>query len=366
MTFANKPVLVFWEMTKACPLSCAHCRADAIRNPLPGELTTQEGKRLIDQITLFGKPYPVMIFTGGDPLARKDLYDLLEYARDKGVSFAVSPAVSDSLTLEVLRKLKDIGVSSISVSLDGSTGDTHDGIRQVAGTYGRTIDTIRKAIEIGLPIQVNTAVMRRNMREMPAIFKLIRGLGVRTWEIFFLVKTGRGTGLEDLSAEESESVCNFLYDASRYGMIIRTVEAPFIRRVVRQRTHNDLYWKEAVYYGMRLELRSAMGEPHGPSTIRPLGTLDGDGIIFVSHNGTICPGGFLPLELGNMKADNIVDVYAGNGMLVKIRNREFEGPCGECEFRSECGGSRARACAYSGNPLGSDPSCIRSASAMGD
>lgn len=358
MTFANKPILVFWETTRACPLSCVHCRADAIENALPGELTTDEGKGLVDQIAAFGKPAPLIILTGGDPLKRRDIYDLMGYAKSKGIGVALSPAVSDSLTLDVLERIKAAGVSSISVSLDGAVKETHDEIRKVNGTYDRTIETIRSSLEIGLSIQVNTAVMRQNIREIPRIFELLSGLGVKTWEVFFLIKTGRGMDVIDISAEESESVCNFLYDASKYGMIIRTVEAPFIRRVAKQRSENGDYWKGDVYQNMRLELASSNGMPTGQSTIRPVGTLDGDGIIFVAYDGTISPGGFLPFPAGNVKADNIVDVYTKNDVFVGIRNRKFGGACGVCAFKKECGGSRARSYAYDGNPLGSDPACL--------
>ena len=358
MAFANKPILVFWEITKSCPLNCVHCRADAIENPLPGELTTKEGKSLIDQIAMFGKPAPLIIFTGGDPLKRKDLYELLAYARTKGISFAVSPAVSEHLTLGVLERLKAIGVSSISVSLDGAKKDTHDSIRKFDGTYDRTINVIRQATEIGLQIQVNTAIMEQNIEELPEIFGLLDSLGIKAWEVFFLIKTGRGTGVDDISATKSESVCNFLYDASRYNMVIRTVEAPFIRRVAKQRAENDSYWNDDFYAKMHSELVSLKGNPTGPSTIRPVGTLDGDGIMFVAYDGTIFPGGFLPVPVGNVKRDRIAEIYTKNVVFARIRDRAFDGPCGKCAYSQECGGSRARSYSYYGNPFGSDAACL--------
>ncbi len=358
MTFASRPILVFWETTRACPLSCVHCRANAIENPLPGELTTEEGKSLINQVAAFGKPMPLIIFTGGDPLKRKDIYELLEYAKSMGIGVALSPAVSDLLTLDVLNRLKRIGISSISVSLDGVSSKTHDGIRMVDGTYDRTIETIRNATDIGLPVQVNTAVMKRNMDEIPGIFELLFGLNVKTWEVFFLIKTGRGMEVMDISAEDGESVCNFLYDASKYGMTVRTVEAPFIRRVARQRSENDGYWKGKTYMKMRSELISSHGMPKEPSTIRPLGTLDGDGIIFVAYDGTVSPGGFLPFPAGNIKDSSLVEIYTKNDVFVKIKDRKFNGACGICAFRQECGGSRARAYAFGKDPLDSDPACL--------
>ena len=358
MTFSNKPILLFWETTRACPLRCVHCRADAIENPLPGELSTAEGRNLIDQVAAFGKPYPVIIFTGGDPLKRDDLYELLAYASSKGIGFAVSPAVSQFLTIEVLEKLKRSGAASISVSLDGAQKEIHDSIRQLNGTYERTISVMRQAIGIGLPVQVNTTVMKQNVTELPMMFKQLMELGIKVWEVFFLIKAGRGKGVDDLTPSECESVCNFLYDVSKCGIIVRTVEAPFIRRVAKRRERTDYWAEDELYLKMRSELDAFGYRPVAPSTIKPVGTLDGDGIMFVSYDGTVSPGGFLPLGVGNVKNGNIVDVYTKNELFMDIRERRLEGPCGTCAFKSECGGSRARAYAYSGNPLGSDSACF--------
>jgi len=356
--FASKPVLVFWEITRACPLSCAHCRASAISRPLPGELTTEEGFRLIDEVTAFGKPYPTMIFTGGDPLKRNDLSELLAYASEREIRFAVSPAVSELLTEDVIGRFKELGTSSISISLDGAKATTHDSIRRSEGTYERTLWSIRKALELGLNIQVNTTVMKTNLAEVPEIFHLVRTLGVKVWEVFFLVKVGRGTEVEDLEPGECESVCNLLYDASRYGVTVRTVEAPFIRRVARQRSESDAYQVDGVYLRMKDELLTLDGEPTGPSTIRPRGTLDGDGIIFVAYDGTIHPGGLLPVDLGNVKIDSLARVYRQNKLLRAIRARGMTGRCGACDYRLVCGGSRARAFAHAGDPLAPDPACM--------
>ncbi len=358
MSFDSKPVLVFWETTRACPLSCIHCRADTLSEPLSGELDTREGKALIDMLSGFGRPSPVMVFTGGDPLKRKDLFQLLEYASERGVASAVAPAVSMNLTHDTLDKMRSIGVSSISLSLDSSLSDVHDATRRVEGTFERTIDAVRYARRIGLGIQINTTVMRSNIAELPRIFALLKQEHVRVWEVFFLINTGRGAMIEDISANEYESVSNFLYDASHYGIVIRVVEGPFIRRVARQRNTYGMYWDAADYKLMHEGIISAFGEPTERSTIASKGTLDGDGIIFVAHDGTIYPGGFAPVPLGNVKSDNLVKVYKNNADLIKIRAREFSGTCGICDFKDICGGSRARAYASCGNLHGSDPACV--------
>ncbi|MDG6934269.1 MAG: TIGR04053 family radical SAM/SPASM domain-containing protein [Nitrososphaerota archaeon] len=356
--FEDRPVLVFWEMTRACPLFCLHCRASAVSEPLPGELTTKEGFELIDQVASFDKPTPTIIFTGGDPLKRKDLFEILNYASERGVKFAVSPAVSENLNMDSLGRIKETGASAISISLDGAKALTHDSIRRRDGSFKMTLEAISNALKLGLKVQVNTAVMKRNFEELPDIFALIKDLGVETWELFFLVQVGRGSGVEDLDPDQYESVCNFLYDASRYGILVRCVEAPFIRRVVRLRMKFIDYWGDGAYIRMRSRLTELCGEPEFHPSISLSGTLDGDGVVFVAYDGTVNPGGLLPLPLGDIRNDRLVDIYRQDKLLKEIRARQLHGLCGSCEFSSVCGGSRARAYSYFGDPLASDPACI--------
>jgi AdoMet-dependent heme synthase len=356
--FARAPMLVFWETTRACGLSCLHCRASAIPDPLPGELTPEEGLRLIDQVAEFGAPPPLLVFTGGDPLRRRDLPELLSHARSRGITPAVSPAVTELLTDDALRRLMDVGVTSVSLSLDGSSAATHDGIRRAHGTYERTVSAVRSALDLGLKLQINTAVLRPNVHELARIFHDLRAWGVPTWEVFFLVQVGRATAELDLRPEEYESVANFLYDASRYGVVVRTVEAPFVRRVLRLR-ESSAYWDAPLYRSLASELVAHDGPAPGPSSLGRRGTLDGDGIVFVAHDGTVQPGGLLPVPLGNVRTGSIVELYRGSELLRRIRTRDFSGPCGSsCPDRSACGGSRARAYAQTSDPLASDPACL--------
>lgn len=361
MRFERQPVLVFWETTRACDLSCVHCRASAQPDPLPGELTEEEGRDLLGQIAAFGRPAPVVVFTGGDPLKRKDLFSLAQHAADLGLRFALSPAVTELLTPEVLREAKELGAASVSVSLDGARPETHDAIRRKPGAYDRTVKVIRDALDLGLNIQVNTAVMRRNLEELPDLFHLLRSLGVPTWEVFYLIQVGRAMSAEDLTAEEFESVSQFLYDASRYRVVLRVVEGPFLRRVASQRREGDESWNAELYRSLHSRLLALEGPPEGPSNLGASGTLDGDGILFVAHDGTIFPGGFLPYTLGNVRHDDLVEVYRENELLRRIRAREVQGPCGVCAFKAVCGGSRARAFSRWGDPLASDPACLLAA-----
>ncbi len=352
------PHLVFYEVTRRCPLACVHCRARAQSEPLPGELSTGEARRWISQLSGFGTRLPVLVLTGGDPLAREDLPALIDAARSCGLPTAVSPAVSPSLTPASLRDLRSAGVTAISFSLDGATAATHEAIRRRPGVFHATLSALRASVDLGFRVQMNTTVLRTNVGELPSIFRQVRELGLAAWEVFFLVRTGRGENLEDLSAEEYEAVGQFLYDASRYGVAVRPIEAPFVRRIVRQRTAGVRPPHSLAYGHLSEELAAANGPPTGPASLRPEGPLDGDGTLFVGHDGTIFPGGFVEVPLGNVRTDPVVDVYRRHPTLERIRRREFRGQCGRCSYRAACGGSRARAFAADGDVFGSDPACV--------
>ena len=365
MDYSQRPLLVFWEVTKACPLSCRHCRANAILKPLPGELTTEEGFELLRQVAEFGKPYPVVVFTGGDPLMRSDIFELLDYAKSLGIPAALAPAVSERLLDEdVLKSIKGSGVYSVSISLDGATPTTHDYIRNREGVFEMTMKALRMIRSLEIPVQVNTTVMKVNVHELPMVVKLLRELNVRVWEVFFLIHVGRGIELEALSPDETEDVVNFLYDVSKYGFVVRTVEAPFYRRVAIQRFAAEsglakVELRHGPLYRQLMEgLTRLMGNP--PRAVdRPkiARTRDGDGVIFVAYNGDVSPSGFLPIKLGNVREEELVKIYRENPMLLRIRRGEYNGRCGECEYRLICGGSRARAYAELNDPLGEDPAC---------
>ena len=359
----EKPLLVFYETTKACPLACRHCRANALLKPLPTELNTEEAKKFIEDLTGFNKPYPVLILTGGDPLTRDDILELIDHAKLLGIPVALSPAVSTKLLNdELLRELKD-RVSSISISLDGARPETHNYIRRTAlesiDVFKTTLEVFSKLKSSGIEFQVNTAVMKLNVNELPHVFKIVKDSGANAWEVFFLIRVGRGMELEPLDPWETEDIVQFLYEASLYGLPIRTVEAPFFRRVIMQRSAGVNYVGGKLYQELTTQLRELMGEP--PSNAKKPSftpTRDGYGIIFISSDGSIYPSGFLPLTLGNVRKDNIVKVYREHPVLRTIRAAEFHGKCGACEFRNICGGLRARAYIELGDPLGSDPACI--------
>ena len=355
--YAQRPMLVFWEVTRACLLACAHCRASATPDALPGELGTEEGRRLIDQVAGFGRPYPILVLTGGDCLLRKDTFELVEYANSLGVPVAMSPSVTPMLTDEALHTMVECGVQAVSLSLAGATAATHDGVRGIPGHFDQTIPAIRALVAAGLKVQINTTVMRANVDELADIAALMAQTGVHIWEVFFLVHVGRGEATGAITPQEHEDVCHFLYDASHYGYIVRTVEAPFFRRVVVQRREGLPAPADELYVRLHEQLVAHLGPERGRSSAHTASTRDGKGIVFVAYNGEVYPAGFLPLGLGSVREQPLADIYRDNPTLLRIRSMEFGGRCGVCEYADLCGGSRARAYAATGDPLAEDPAC---------
>jgi AdoMet-dependent heme synthase len=353
----QRPILVFWETTRACQLSCRHCRASAVAQPLPDELTTTEGLHLLESLTGFGKPYPVVILTGGDVLMRADLLELLDAAKDLGLHVAISPSVTPRLEPEVLARVRAAGVKVASLSLDGASAATHEALRGVPGHFERTLAALRLLRDQGFTVQVNTVVRPENVLELPEIAALVHDAGASIWEVFFLVRVGRGRALPELAPGENEEVCHFLVDASRYGFIVRTVEAPFFRRVVASRETDPRPHAGPLYEHLAERLGQLLGDPRGEPRAQTKGTRDGKGIVFVAHNGNVHPAGFLPLTIGNVRDESLVELYRSSTLLRDIRAARFHGRCGGCEYADLCGGSRARAYATSGDPLGDDPAC---------
>lgn len=356
--FSDRPLLVFWEMTRACDLACRHCRASAQRLGAPDELSLDEGRALIDELSALGSPRPILILTGGDCFKRRDLFALLDYAGGAGVPVALAPSVTPLLNVAAMKALRAHGVRSVSLSLDGSLAATHDEIRGVTGHFDATLDALRNLKRLGFTVQVNTTVMRPNVTELASIAALLVGLGVNAWEVFFVVTTGRATSQLELAPDEIHEVCEFLVEASRYEMTVRTVEAPYFRRYVKRQVgagRQSLASEGPLQ--LRRELVAHLGESHRPVRAPSVATRDGKGIIFISSSGEVFASGFLPFSLGNVRSKGLLEIYREHELLRQIRAGSFRGPCGDCDEVDLCGGSRARAFATLGDPLESDPAC---------
>src|SRR5579863_3257827 len=269
--YAQTPLNVYWEMTQACALACRHCRAEAVAKAHPQELTFEEGTAFLQQILEFGEPFPQLILTGGDPLARSDLYELIDEARSLGIGVSITPAATPALTRDVLGRLKQHGVEGLGLSLDGSTAQRHDSIRGVAGTFDRTIQAMRWAQELGMPLQVNTLVAEETAADIPAIYELLKSLHVARWSLFFLISVGRGKVLQPLTPEQGENLMGWIFETSRAASFtVATTEAPSYRRVALER--------------MRSEGVTGDQIKRSPA-FRSFGIRDGHGIMFVSNTG---------------------------------------------------------------------------------
>ena len=336
--FDHSPLLVFYELTRACDLLCRHCRADAQRDRDPAELT------------VFPRP-PLLVFTGGDPLKREDVFDLVTHAVELGLTTAMTPSATPLVTAEAVARLKFAGLHRLAVSLDGATARTHDRFRRVPGSFVRTLGIMRDAHRCGLPVQVNTTLASHNLGELDVMAQLLSGLGgVVMWSVFFLVPTGRAADRQAprrLTAGEVEAAFATLWHHSRrQPYAIKTTEAPHYRRYAALRSAS---------------VRSAFPDDRarGPAAApRFVGTNDGKGVVFVSHTGEIFPSGFLPIHCGRFPFDSVVHVYQKAALFEALRDPDrLKGKCGACEFRGICGGSRARAFAVSGDPLAEEPDC---------
>lgn len=343
--FSRNPMLVYWEMTQACGLACKHCRAEAMPTAHPFELSTTESQAFLNQLLGFGEPLPHVILTGGDPLRRRDIYDLIDYASGIGLEVSITPSATPELTNEAITKLQTHGIQSLGLSLDGSSAARHDAIRGIPGTFERTIRAAKHAGKIGLPIQVNTLVSEETADDLPAVYELLRtSFPVMRWSLFFLISVGRGKALNEVSPEQGERIMDWVLDlVPNAPFAVKTTEAPSYRRIAIKKMKSagmaaPAMKETAVYRGFQIR--------------------DGHGIVFVSNLGDIYPSGFLPLRCGNVRKDNLVEVYRNSDTFRGLHSPDdFHGKCGLCEYSHICGGSRARAYAYTGDPLGSDPFC---------
>lgn len=348
VSFAEAPFLVIWEVTRACALACVHCRADAIPCRDPRELTTDEGFRLIDQIAGFGQRRPLFVLTGGDPMRRPDLAALVRHGAEACLTVALTPSGTAAATKARLADLKDAGLSRVAVSLDGPDPQSHDSFRRVRGSYDWTMRIINAAIELDLPLQINTTVSRMTLGNLARMASRVSELPVTLWAIFFLVQTGRGATLDQVSAEEAEDVLDFLYDLSLTAPFgIKTTEAPHYQRVVWQRD------RERMAAGLPTSAIERRRQLRAPRSVG-----DGNGFVFIDHVGNICPSGFLPVPRGNVRTEALADVYRNDEVFRRLRDADrLLGKCGRCEFREVCGGSRSRAFAATGALMASDPLC---------
>lgn len=350
--FDLAPFTIAWEVTRACAFACKHCRANAQHQRDPNELTTEESYRLIDRLVEFGSP--ILIFTGGDPMMRRDLFDLIAYAAQKGLRCSLTPTATALPTIERLACAKEAGVRRIALSLDAPTPETHDEFRQVAGSWERTMRILHNAREVGLSVQVNTTVSTFNVDQLPDMVPFIQEVDAVQWSVFFLVPTGRAQAQYMIPAQKHEDVFNWLYELSLQAPFdIKATAAPMYRRVAIQRKKTESTSDQAVTF-------QGAGFQYADGLHRPTkGVNDGNGFLFISHLGQIMPSGFLPIDCGNVRDQDVVDVYRHHPVFKNLRNYEkLKGKCGFCDYRDVCGGQRGRAYGVTGDYMETDPACV--------
>jgi radical SAM protein len=349
--FDLAPFTIAWEITRACAYACVHCRADAQHKRDPRELSTAEAKTLIERLAAFGN-HPILIFTGGDPMLRPDLFELIAYATERGLRSSLTPTATALPTKERLEKVRDAGIRRIALSLDAPRFEVHDNFRQVPGSWRRTMDILHRAQEVGLSVQVNTTVSKHNVDILHEMIPFIQEVNAVQWSVFFLVPTGRAQLENMISPEQHERVFNWLYDLSQSAPFdIKSTAAPMYRRVAIQRKRVEASGKPVTFQGAGFQYADGLNRP-------TKGVNDGNGFLFISHIGEIQPSGFLPITAGDVRTDDILEVYRHSNLFTDLRSPDkIKGRCGICEYRDVCGGQRGRAYGVTGDYLETDPAC---------
>lgn len=355
--YSVNPFIVIWETTRACQLNCVHCRAEAQTIPDPNELNHQEAIKLVDEIYEMGNP--MLVFTGGDCMMREDLFEVAEYAINKGMRVSMTPSATPNVTKEKMKKAKEIGLSRWGFSLDGPDAAIHDQFRGTSGSFDLTIEKIKYLNELKMPHQINTVITKYNYDRLEEMVDLVTELKAAVWYIFTLVPTGRGQMEDCISPVEHEKVFRWLYELSKSAPFdIKLTASQHYRRVVfQQKTRENLANKDKIRY--EDTLTKDMASIIDGLKRAPKGVNDGNGFAFVSHIGDVYPSGMLPLKAGNIRETPLAEIYRESKIFKELRNPDlYKGKCGKCEFRYVCGGSRSRAYAVTGDYLESEPFCI--------
>jgi heme b synthase len=349
MTGEYQPRLIFWELTTGCNLRCIHCRASATELMSPDDLKYEECCEIIDQIAEYAPL--ILVLSGGEPLWRRDVFDLAKRATAKNMRVAL--ATNGTLVDEAMaQRIEDAGILRVAISLDGADRLTHDTFRGQAGAFDAAIAGIRHLNELGISTQINTSVARHNVHQLPDILKLAESLGVDAFHLFLLVPVGCGltiTEEQSIQGEEYERILNWFYERSLDSKLeLKATCAPHYYRIMRQRRAEARRAGQAVpelaTHGMHATTR---------------GCLAGSGVCFISHQGEVFPCGYLPVAAGDLRKQSFREVWENAQVFANLRDPDqLEGKCGICEFKQVCLGCRARAFGMTGNYLAEEPFCI--------
>lgn len=340
--FQPRPLQVTWEMTQACDWKTTHART-AARSPRERqEFPTAEAFHLIDQVA--SMHVPLLVLTGGDPILRPDLYPIIDFASSRSVRTSLTLLPTPRLDAEVISDLKARGLMRVAFWLHGSTTAFDDAHWAVPGAHKRTLEVIGACHEVGLPVQVNTIMARRNFHDVDPMIELLTRLDVVLWNVIFFVPANREQSGEMLNAQEHEEIFAKLYAASRrVHFQIKTTEAQHYQRYLLQQRAR--------------EARGRMTEAD-VITCAPKGVYDGKSFVFINRKGDVYPSRYLALSAGNVTAEPLSEVYCDSPLFVSLRDSsKLKGKCGRCPVRNVCGGSRARAYAMTGDLFAEEPCC---------
>lgn len=322
--------MVAWELTRNCNLNCVHCRAAAGLGPYDGELSTEECRTILDDIGGFASP--TIILTGGEPLMREDIFDIIAHGTNRGLRLVIATN-GTLITPGNASQLFKTGIRRVSMSIDGRDAGSHDGFRGVPGSFNSVMAASEMLKEAGLPFQVNTTITRLNVNDIKVIYDLVRSIGAVAWHIFLLVPVGRGEGLkgDELDALQYEEVLRLLYDIeTREELEMKVTCAPHYYRIVTE----------------------------SGGTPKSAGCLAGKSFLFISHTGMAQPCGYLEIPSGDVRKEGVRKVWEESPVFAELRYLAgYGGKCGRCRYLKICGGCRARAYEATGSYLESEPLC---------
>jgi len=345
--------LLFWETTIKCNLDCAHCRRLESDDAVITDMTTAQGKGLIEQLAQLGKGQPmppVLVFSGGEPLCRDDIFELIDCAK----SFGISPALATNGTLidsSIAQKIVDVGVVRVAVSIDGATREVHNKLRQLDGAFEQALEGIGHLHQKNIPFQINITLTKHNADQLEEVYELAKSLGAVAIHIFMLVPVGCGQVLAETDMLSPQQYEQKLLEISRLDSLgqlqVKVTCGPHYERVLRQQGFNS-------------DKKTGGNVPgrdgHGGSS---KGCLAGVGVLFVGHQGDVFPCGYLPVNCGNVLEKSLSEIWYENKDLAKMRDSScLEGKCGVCDYKYVCGGCRARAYAATGNYMAQEPFCV--------
>ena len=353
--------LLFWETTAACNLACVHCRRlDLGQKLYANDLSTQQAKAMIDSLPELGRP--ILVFSGGEPLMRPDLFELADHARSAGLptALATNGTIMDDA---VARRVVDVGFRRVSMSFDGPDAATHDAFRKIDGAFDSSTAGFKLLRSLGMSMQINTAIARHNIAKLDQMYQMALDMGADALHLFMLVPVGCGMELSEeimLQPEEYERALNWIYDRSLEGKLhLKATCAPHYFRVMRQRARADgRQMPTAAHPHRSMGQPAGQGHPGGDMAAMTKGCLAGQAVCFVSHEGEVFPCGYLPVSSGNVKVTPLPTIWRDSRVFTQLRDDSLlGGKCGICEYKRVCMGCRARAFAQTGDYLTQEPNC---------